>query len=48
MEKIFDEIFRNPYLLELYGRNSYAAANEYNPERIFRDLENIYLNLNNN
>jgi glycosyltransferase involved in cell wall biosynthesis len=48
IEKVFDEIFRNPCLLEVYGRNSYAAANKYNPKLIFRDLESIYLNLNNN
>jgi glycosyltransferase involved in cell wall biosynthesis len=48
MEKVFDEIFKNPYLLEIYGRNSYAAAKKYNPEIIIRDLEKIYLNLNNN
>ena len=39
---IFEQIFREPEILKLYGRNSYLASQEYNPKNIFKKLEELY------
>jgi glycosyltransferase involved in cell wall biosynthesis len=48
IDGIFDEIFKDPELLVRQGTNSYLAAQEYNPIRMFQKIEHVYDDLINN
>jgi glycosyltransferase involved in cell wall biosynthesis len=45
LDRIFDDVFEDPQLLEKLGKNSYLKAQAYDPRKMFKKLENVYTNL---
>ena len=42
LEDIFEEIFKNPKVLEEYGDNAYKTASSYKPSIMFKKLDKVY------
>lgn len=48
LSMVFDEIFMNPFLLELYGINSLKMSVNNNPKKMFEKLDHLYEEIINN